>query len=158
MIVYLLNWLQLLTILGCCVLAWFKGGVAERIGALCLFSATLVETALRGLLPPGIGQSWVNMGGEALLALGFLVLALYHARVWIGCAMVFQGLLLTNYALHWGGSSGLTYLIYYMVGACLSILVPASLAVGVLTNWRARKDGRRDLDVGGQAIRLQAAS
>jgi hypothetical protein len=86
----------LLVLLGTCLYAWFKGAAPERLGAAFLLLATIAARVIDVGLPPEARQA-PTLIGEGLLALGFLVLAIRYASLWLGAAMILQGI---QFSLH----------------------------------------------------------
>jgi hypothetical protein len=80
---------QLLTVFGLtvCVLSLWKGGVAERIGAALVLTSILFSLFGAMYLPSEVFLV-AQMVGDALVALGLLVLAVRYASLWLGGAML----------------------------------------------------------------------
>ncbi len=123
-------------ILGVTVFAWMRGGRAERAGATFnLAAAILVQVAHRTAAAEALPLALLTVDG--LLAVGFLVLALRYASLWVGAALVFQAI---QFGLH------ATYLVrhiplnitYARVNNIDSFAIVLSLAVGVMA---ARRGG-----------------
>ena len=121
-------------ILGVTVFAWMRGGRAERVGAtLNLAAAVLVEVAHRIAAAEALPVALLAVDG--LLAVGFLVLALRYASLWVGAALVFQAI---QFGLH------ATYLVrhlafnitYARVNNIDTFGILLSLAVGVVATRR----------------------
>lgn len=77
------------------VSAW-QGGIAERYASAFVLLAALAALAIHKFVP----ESLVHLAllvDEALLAGGFLVLALRYASLWLGGAMILQAI---QFSLH----------------------------------------------------------
>jgi len=89
----IIGWLVLL---GTCLYAWFKGAAPERIGAALLLLGTIAALLFQVTLSD-TARVTPTLIGEGLLALGFLILAIRYASLWLGGAMILQGI---QFSLH----------------------------------------------------------
>lgn len=89
----IIGWLVLL---GTCLYAWFRGAAPERIGAVLLLLGTMAALLFQLTLPDS-GRVTPTLIGEGLLAVGFLALAIRYASLWLGAAMILQGI---QFSLH----------------------------------------------------------
>jgi len=89
----LIGWAVTLAV---CVLAWWKGGPAERTGALLIIGAAVAVWLSHNLLPPTIAGTALLVI-DAAMAMGFLILAIRYASLWLGGAMLFQA---AQFSLH----------------------------------------------------------
>ncbi|PTS82994.1 MULTISPECIES: hypothetical protein [unclassified Caulobacter] len=83
-------------VLAICALAWIKGGRPERLGIVFVLVAALVAMAIHRFA----SEEWkplLLLVDEALLAMGFLFLALRYTSVWLGGAMILQAV---QFSLH----------------------------------------------------------
>lgn len=80
----------------CCGLALWKGGPAERSGAVMILvawlGATLIQAAAKAYILP-----IAFLASDAVLAAGLLLLAIRYSSLWMGAAMLLQA---TGLALH----------------------------------------------------------
>ena len=83
-------------IVAACLFGLLKGGPAERIGAglTLLISAAFV---IVNELVPEAARAVPHLVLDGVLALGFLVLAVRYASLWIGAVMLLQGV---QFSLH----------------------------------------------------------
>ena len=81
-----------------CGLAVWKGGPAERYGALLIFATWLVS--ILGSLSPRELPAATYLISDAILAAGLLVLALRYSNWWMGAAMLLQALGLSFHAAY----------------------------------------------------------
>jgi hypothetical protein len=121
-------------LLGVTAFAWVKGSLAERAGATINLAAAglviLVHASLGGDTRP-----LALLAVDGLLAVGFLILALRYASLWVGAALVFQAM---QFGLH------ATYLVrhlafditYARVNNIDSLGILLSLAAGVAAAGR----------------------
>lgn len=89
----------LAVLLGTCGFAWWKGGPAERGGVAVYVGSWMVVT----FYEVALGQSFPVLPIlllDALIALSFLALALRYNSLWLGAAMILQGLSLGLHATH----------------------------------------------------------
>ncbi len=84
------------------LLAWLRGGPAERLGATMILVGNLLVVAIHFLVP-GELQALALLMGEAALAVGFLIVAMRYLSPWLGLAMILQAI---QFSLH----------AYYLVG------------------------------------------
>lgn len=83
-------------IAGSAVFAWVRGSVVERMGAgMNLGAAILVFLAQAFWSAPGLPVALLTIDG--VFAFGFLALALRYGSLWLGGALIFQGL---QFGLH----------------------------------------------------------
>ena len=86
-------------LIGVCAFAWFKGGAAERYGAVVFLVSSLgavgFELSTHQYLP--VVQMLML---DTLVALAFLALAIRFNSLWLGAAMIVKGLQLGLHATH----------------------------------------------------------
>jgi len=89
----------------CCGLAIWKGGPAERAGALLILVTwaftLIVSVSADGYHPPVA----LYLISDAILAMGLLVLAIRYSNLWMGAAMLLQALGLSFHAAYFGTDS-----------------------------------------------------
>ena len=84
------------------LLAWSRGGPAERWGATMILVGNLFVAGIHFLVPAEL-QALVLLMGEAALAVGFLIVAMRYLSPWLGLAMILQAI---QFSLH----------AYYLIG------------------------------------------
>ncbi len=89
----LIGWAATLAV---CLFAWWRGGPAERAGALLIVGAASAVWLSHNLLPDGVAVSALLVI-DAAMAVGFLLLAIRYASLWLGGAMLFQA---AQFSLH----------------------------------------------------------
>jgi len=126
-----------LVLLGTLAYAWLKGAAPERFGAVLLVCATLLALFIdKGL--PAEARVTSTLIGEGLLALGFLILAIRYASLWLGGAMILQGL---QFGLH------AFYIVmerssdwpFWAVSNLVTFGIIACILVGVTVSWRRKR-------------------
>ena len=80
----------------CCGLAVWKGGPAERSGALMILATWLGATVIQALVKAYI-LPILFLASDAVLAAGLLLLAVRFSSLWMGAAMLLQA---TGLSLH----------------------------------------------------------
>src|SRR3954463_3052716 len=85
-----------LLILAACFVAWRLGGRPERQGAMLVLATSFVAS-FPGLIPDHDLQRVAYLAVDGVLAGGLLLLALRHARGWLGVAVLLQGV---QFSLH----------------------------------------------------------
>ncbi len=122
-------------------LAWWKGGAPERLGALlngviCL-GIPIVQSATHQSL-----HTLPILIADGALAVGFLVLAIRYASLWLGAAMLLQAM---AFSMH----SALLLevlkpgLAYYAAMDAMSFGVLLSIIVGTFYAWSVRRRNAR---------------
>jgi hypothetical protein len=83
----------------CCGLALWKGGPAERSGAILILAAwlgaTLIQAAAKAYILPV-----AFLASDAILAAGLLLLAIRYSSLWMGAAMLLQAIGLSLHAAY----------------------------------------------------------
>lgn len=100
---FVLDWLIVgglyALLLGGCAFAIVKGRAAERLGAILYLTSVLFDVVV-GLLT---GKSIPQIPGlmfDALIAVGYLVLAIRYNNLWLGAVMMLKGVQLAFHATH----------------------------------------------------------
>lgn len=84
------------------LLAWVRGGPAERAGSTMMLIGSVAVVIIHFLAPPE-PQALALLIGEAALAVGFLLVAMRYLSPWLGLAMLLQAI---QFSLH----------AYYLIG------------------------------------------
>lgn len=133
--------LLLLTLLCVTGLAVWKGGRAERQGAILYFVLWLAAS----LIPARHGSLafiYIFLAADALAAFGFLWLAIRYSNLWLAGAMIAQGICFGAHAFRmeddvpapmWLGLN-----VYFMTMNLMSALVLYLILCGTISTWRAR--------------------
>jgi hypothetical protein len=85
------------SVIGICGFAWWKGRPAEKYGALLYvlsLAATMVLEFGAGSLKPIVPELFF----DGLAAIGFLYLAIRYNNLWLGAAMMLNGVQLALHA------------------------------------------------------------
>lgn len=138
-----------LILAGVCTFAWAQGGPAERAGSILLvivwIFSTVAWVVCREWLTVNLDHTGVvlNLCGDAVLAIGFLVLALRYSSLWLGVGMIIQGAEFMLNALYLGDPTA-SRTQYISRVNLVSISIELLLVVATVTAWRARVRGRRN--------------
>lgn len=126
----------LAVIFSVCIFAIVKGGPAERNAGL-IFAAATIGVELIHFTLPRETQGGLLLAMDGFVAVGFLLLALRYASVWLGAAMLLQGVQFSLHAYYFvvGGQRGNTYA---MINNIDSAGVLLCLVVGTIMAWRKR--------------------
>lgn len=129
----LLGWT---TTLAVALLAWLRGGLPERYGALLFVGAGLAVFVSHALLPTS-AEGLLLLAIDALMAIGFLALAIRYASLWIGAAMLLQA---GQFSLHaWYLVNALERDRFYAIANNLvTVGILVCILVGTLISWRHR--------------------
>lgn len=132
--------LSLLT-LGVCGAAIWKGGPAERRGAIVILAIVILQRIGLGFTPEDY-RSPIMLAGDALTAVGLLLLTLRYTSLWLGACMLCYA---ATFVLH----------AFYMVterpegGAAWSWIndlcfagIHICLVLGTVMSWRRRVGAR----------------
>ena len=83
-------------VVGVCVLAWWKGGPAERFGAALFFINIFFFIGIGYVAPPSM-MPVLLLVDDAVTAMGLLVVTLRFGSLWLGGAMLFYA---AQFTLH----------------------------------------------------------
>jgi hypothetical protein len=125
-----------LIILAMCVFAFWKGGPAERAGAVVILALMILERVLHVL--PAAWWPILSLCGDGLTALGLLGVALRYASLWLGGAMLFYAaqFSLHSFYLVTGRSSDTP--LHIVISDINFIAIIVCLVVGTIVAWRSR--------------------
>ena len=136
---------------GVCLFAWLKGRTPERYGAALYFlsvSATLAFQLLTGQATPVVPELFF----DAIVASGFLYLAVRYNSPWLGFAMIVKGLQLALHAIHLTDISdpvagGLN--LYAASLELISFVILGAIFCGTLASLRERRSTRLNAPTAG---------
>lgn len=129
----LIGWVATLLV---CALAWWRGNPAERYGAALIIFAALAVFFAHFVLPlSAAGLSLLTI--DALMAVGFLALAIRFSSLWLGGAMLLQA---GQFGLHaWYLVVGLERDYFYAVANNLVTAgILLCILIGTLVSWRRK--------------------
>ena len=126
---------------GCCVFCWWKGGKAERWGAGLIFGAFICDTLIGVVTYPNTPHLPAFIV-DFVLACSLLALAIRFNSIWLGAAMLLQGLELAWYAFQ-STSEGFNWRQYAHWANIQTALMLLSLVAGSVASWRRRVIIRR---------------
>lgn len=151
--------LGLISVIGTCLFACWKGGPAERGGAI-LVAAIWIGLVVLHAAAPQISLELLLLGTDLLAGIGFLVLALRYASVWLGAGMLFEAISFFLHTAHFNEVEGSALSASYMMWINLvSTLVLIALIGGTVMAIRRREASLRRtlaLDAGDVAIAPRA--
>lgn len=119
------------------VFAWWKGGRPERVGALFNGVVAIGVTILQALLHESLGTLPILIA-DGVLAVGFLILAIRYASLWLGAAMLLQGMGFTMHSALLLGVVKPDYA-YYAAMNVMSLGVLLSIILGTAYAWAVRR-------------------
>lgn len=122
--------------------AWWKGGAPERIGALfngviCL-AVPMVQLAMHESM-----HTLPILVADGVLAMGFLILAIRYATLWLGAAMILQAIGFTMHSALMLGVIQHPEYFYYAAMNAMSAGVLLSIIVGTAYAWVVRRRNAR---------------
>jgi hypothetical protein len=131
----------------CCGLALWKGGPAERSGAVMILVTWLGSTVIQAMAKAYI-LPIVFLASDAVLAAGLLFLAIRLSSLWLGAAMLLQAIGLSLHAAYFAAEKAdldRHTLWLYVAGKNLASFAMLLVILGAgLVAWRKRS--RRALD------------
>ena len=124
--------------------AFFKAGVAERLGAILVCTSWLGGDAVSFFLKDLLSQQSLEttlLVMDGALALGFLALALRFTKMWLGTAMLMQS---GELALHGAAMAdwGLSFKTYLIFNNLLSFGLILLLICATVIEWLHRRHAR----------------
>lgn len=147
MLAHYILWIVGGSTLAVCILAWVRGGAAERYGAAMVVLTWTVVIAFQFAFANAGPSLWVvsvpMLICDFLLSFGLLVLALRFASLWVGAAMLAQSAQLGIQAL-FIADGGLTHHAFAEGSNICSGVLLAALLLGTLSSWRRRVVRRRE--------------
>lgn len=132
--------LTLLT-LGICLLALWKGGQAERIGAGLILANALLSS-VGDLLFPHMDLAVLWLVGDGLTALGLLIVAVVYASFWLGGVMILYAILFTLHSFYFVTNREVD-LFHARVNNLDFLGISICLAIGTIIAWRRRIAARK---------------
>jgi hypothetical protein len=128
-------------LIGVPIFAWLRGGAAERYGAtlycLSVVTSILLEMAMGQKMP--VAPEFLL---DALVAFGFLALAIRYNSLWIGATLILKGVQLGLHAIHLTDASDARIAGVNVYAEALNLLAIAmllSILGGALSSARARR-------------------
>jgi hypothetical protein len=127
-----------LLILAASLAAWRLGGEAERKAGLVVLVTSFLAS-FPSLIPDHELQRLAYLAVDGLVAGGLLLLALRYTRIWLGVAVLLQGVQFSLHAYYLVASKPYDN-VYALVNNLVSLGVLCSLVTGSVLAWRARRD------------------
>lgn len=122
--------------------ALWKGGRPERVGALFNGVIAIGVTVLQALIHESLHTTPILIA-DGLLAMGFLILAIRYASLWLGAAMILQAVgFMMHSALLLGLIEHPEYF-YYAAMNAMSGGVILSIILGTAYAWVVRRRNAR---------------
>jgi heme/copper-type cytochrome/quinol oxidase subunit 4 len=118
------------------LLAWRRGGGAERAGAVLMLIASLLVQLIHLILPVSL-QAYALLIDEAALAAGFLLVALRYFSPWLGVAMILQAIQFSLHAYYLIGEKDHDDL-YKIVNNVNTFAILLIILAATLLAWRRR--------------------
>jgi len=126
-----------LVLLGTCLFAWIKGAAPERFGAALLLAGTIAALLIQTTLPVH-ARTTPTLIGEGVLALGFLILAIRYAILWLGAAMILQGAQFSLHAFYLVMERERDFL-FAVVTNLVTLAIILCILIGTIIAWRRQK-------------------
>jgi hypothetical protein len=122
--------------LAICLFALWKGGGPERYGAGLIVGVVILQRIVAALAPPSAFPI-IQLVGDALTAVGLLVIALAYASLWIGGAMLLYAAQFTLHSFYFVTERPNDR--FHAVANNLDFIgIILCLAIGTLVAWRQR--------------------
>ena len=119
--------------------ALVAGGRAERLSALFFIVATVASKSVEQMSSPQ-HAGVIFLGIDGLMALGFLILALVYRHLWIALMMFTMAGFFSIHAFYEMTDRDLDWT-FALLSNLATLVLLASLAIGVWTSRRRRADG-----------------
>ena len=130
-----------LILVAVCVFALWKGGPAERTGAAVIIVLVVAER-----LAHALPQGWwpiISLCGDALTALGLLVVALRYASFWLGGVMLLYAAQFTLHSFYLVTGRSSDTPLHIVISDLNFAAILVCLTTGTIMAWRGRL-ARRD--------------
>lgn len=124
-----------LVVLGVVLFAIWKGDTAVRLAGCMVAAGVLYNFGIK-LVPHDL-KPIVQLTGDFLLAMGFLMLAVRYASLWLGGAMIFQAVQFTLHAWYLLAEKK-PDLFHAIVNNLDTVGILVCLLIGTITAWRRR--------------------
>lgn len=120
-----------------CLFAVWKGGQAERLGAIIILALVVAERLLQLATPK---DWWAILGlcGDALTALGLLAVALRFTSLWLGAVMLFYAAQFTLHAVYLFTDRSSTEPLHVLLNDIDFAAILLCLVAGTIVAWRRR--------------------
>lgn len=128
-------------LLGSCVFAIVKGRPAERFGGALYLGSALLDTVV-GLATGQTSPQVQELMLDALVAFGYLALAIRYNNLWLGAVMMLKGAQLALHAVHMTDDSDMhigMWNLYVLALDFVSLLISSTLILGTLASLRERR-------------------
>ena len=130
--------------LGISLLALWKGGPAERIGAALILTNALLSNVGDLLFPDAI-PAVVWLIGDGLTAVGLLVVAVVYASFWLGGVMILYAALFSLHSFYFVTGRPID-LFHARANNADFLGISICLAIGTIIAWRRRIKNRKTGD------------
>ncbi len=125
-----------------CVFALWKGGPAERTGAAVIIVLVVLER-----LAHALPQGWwpiISLCGDALTALGLLVIAIRYASFWLGGVMLLYAAQFTLHSFYLVTGRSSDTPLHIIISDLNFAAILVCLTAGTTMAWRARLRAAKD--------------
>ncbi len=126
-----------ITMLFICALAQWKGDAPERLGSAFAIAGAIISIPIHIFAPKDVAPLLL-LGADALLAAGFLLLAIRYASLWLGAAMIFQAGQFALHAIYTAGELAHDRT-YSVINNLVTFAIFAVILVATLTRWRRNR-------------------
>jgi hypothetical protein len=124
-----------------CGLAWIRGSMAERWGAIIVIAGSIVSLLIQLILPKD-ARALASLLCEGVYGFAFLALALRYASPWLGGAMLLQAIQFSLHAYYIVGELPHDDT-YRIVNNLNSAGVLICILLGIFAAWRRRARAAR---------------
>jgi hypothetical protein len=122
--------------LSVCIAAQWKGDKAERLGVAFAIASAFAALTINDYAPQDLAPLLL-LGVDAVLAGGFLFLAIRYASLWLGAAMIFQAGQFALHAIYTASELPHDYR-YAVINNLVTYGIFAVILFATLVNWRKR--------------------
>jgi hypothetical protein len=138
------TYLGLALLAAVCAFAWFQGTTADRLGCGIYCMAWIIALAFEFVAGDEFPLAAV-LTMDALAATGFLILAIRYNNLWLGAAMMLQGVQLGLHAISYTSTDLrlFGYNLFALMLNLISLLILITIAGGVGASAVKRRRERR---------------
>jgi hypothetical protein len=138
--------LGLAGLVAACGFAWWKGGPPERLGTLMLAVSWIGADIARGFSNQMVPTVTMFVS-DAVLAIGFLYIAIRYSSLWLGAVMILQAIAFALHASQLSASDAPRWhgwIVYLLINNLINYSLLLALTGGTIATILRRRRGVHD--------------